>query len=41
LGSQSIEAPWTFLGFAVPGTFPVETKIDGQIARVGLNYNFH
>jgi len=23
LGSQSIEAPWTFLGFAVPGTFPV------------------
>ena len=41
LGSQSFSAPWTFLGFAVPGTFPVETKIDGQIARVGLNYNFH
>ena len=41
LGSQNVSAPWTFLGVAVPGSFPMETKIDGQIARVGFNYNFH
>jgi len=41
LGSQSVQAPWTFLGVAVPGSFATEMKIDGQIARVGLNYNFH
>jgi outer membrane immunogenic protein len=43
LGSQNFSAPWSVVGLgAIPGSsFPVETKIDGQIARVGFNYNFH